>query len=344
MVSQIKQNSLLKGKAHFASLTSWIWTWKSLPVWSWIRAADLFRNGHYQRAAKLYRKGLDRHRTHPARNCALMDLARCLYADNKFIEAEKTLRQLSGTLPNSKRVQKALFTLQLRMGLSLDAAWTMRRACRYIMLDEELIGLYLFAVVENRGPHFLLKEVMQFVESLKKAGKSTPLIQAAEIRLVLDTQGYAPKILKKLETIVDVEGAPVEAVILGAEALLKAGKVASARRLLRRALASDSHHPRVLSLFAETYLQAGSFYNVSYALQLAQDACTHSAWRSPREVHVLAEAFFHNEDTLAALATAERARQEGSRLMGTYRDAEALESLIHTLQEDISSEEYQKAS
>ena len=331
--------SPLVGKTNFSSLKTWLLTWRSLPVFSWIRAAELYRLGRFAEAAQFYRKGLDRHPNHPAKHCAMIDLARCLYADGKIGEAEQYLRQLVTKIPHSRTAHTTLFLLQLRSGQLLDAAWTMRRACRYIVPEPELIGLYLFCVVENGGPNFLLKEALQFADSTEGTGKGTPLMRAGRLRLKLERNGYPRNVLKELETLSDEHVDDVELSLLAADALLRGGKIASARRLLRTALQNDPTHPRVLSLFAETYLLAGSFYNPQFALQLASEACKRSGWKSPREMHILAEVFFHLGDTLSALATAERARQEGTRLLGTYRDASALERLISTLREDLKSDQ-----
>ena len=54
-------------------------------------------------------------------------------------------------------------------------------------------------------------------------------------------------------------------------------------------------------------------------------------------MHVLAECYFHLDDTLSALATAERAREEGNRLLGTYRDAVILEKFIDTLRAELET-------
>ncbi|MCB0331223.1 MAG: tetratricopeptide repeat protein [Bdellovibrionales bacterium] len=321
-----------------SSIKTWLLTWKTLPVWSWIRAAELYRQGRFPEAATMYKKGLERYPQHPARHCATIDLARCLFADGKIQEAEQYLRQLVAQIPSSRTAHKALFLFQLRIGHTLDAAWTMRRALRSIVPEPELIGLYLYCVVENGGPEFLLKEAERLVKSAKKAGRETPLMRAAEQKRDLLMKGYSPHVLKKLEEIANEHPEDVEIGILAAGSLREAGKVASARRVLRRALHKDPTHPRVLSLFSETYLLSGSFYNPEFALQLATEACKRTNWRSPREMHILAEVFFHCGDPLTALATAERAKEEGSRLLGTYRDTAALDRLIEELNESLSKD------
>ena len=48
----------------------------------------------------------------------------------------------------------------------------------------------------------------------------------------------------------------------------------------------------------------------------------------------LAETYYHLDDRISALIIAQKAKEEGSRLMGTYRDAAVLDRLI----EHLSSE------
>jgi len=78
-------------------------------------------------------------------------------------------------------------------------------------------------------------------------------------------------------------------------------------------------------------MKAGPFYNGEYAKQLAIGACQLTNWSSPREMHLLAEAYYHTGDKISALVVASKAKQAGTRLMGTYRDVRVLEQLIESL-------------
>ena len=329
----------------YIAVKNWIFNWKTLPVWSWIRAADLYNRGFFEQAARLYKKGIAAYPNHPAINCALMDLSICFQKMGKISEAEVVLKKLSQKLPHSKRVQKALFKLQLRSGLLLDAAWTLRRAVKNITPDAEMVELYFYCVVDNGGPAFLLKEVLQLVRAIKNAGQETTLMKAAAYRLALQSNGFKNlEVASDLELLADFVDAPIEVSLLAADSLLKFDKVAAARRLLRKALVIEPNHPRVLSLFAQTYIHAGSLYNASYATQLAQNACSFSNWKSPRDMHILAECYSHSDDSLSALATAEKAKREGSRLLGSYKDSDSLDILIAHLKEDIKNEKREQTA
>ena len=135
----------------------------------------------------------------------------------------------------------------------------------------------------------------------------------------------------ELESICEAEQCPAEALILLAKVLLDEEKVAQARRLLRRALAVLPDNPCILSLLAKSYLVGGPLYNAEYAKQLATQACQKAEWSSPRDMHILAESFYHSGDKVSALIIASKAREEGNRLLGSYRDVKSLDELIDSL-------------
>ena len=84
-------------------------------------------------------------------------------------------------------------------------------------------------------------------------------------------------------------------------------------------------------MLAETYLRSGTMYNAAFGKQLATQACIATNWLSPREMHVLAEAYYHTGDKLAALLTASKAKQAGSGLVGQYAKSHHLDQLIESL-------------
>ena len=123
----------------------------------------------------------------------------------------------------------------------------------------------------------------------------------------------------------------LEDIMLFSEVLLEEDKVAYARQQLRRALVVAPEHPRLLSLFAQSYLKSGPFYNPEYAKQLATQACQSSGWESPREMHILADSYFHEGDKVFALLVASKAKQVGNKLLGAYRGVKTLDKLIEDL-------------
>jgi len=309
----------------------WWKTWKTLPILPWIKGAVFFRAGKYQLAIKSYEKGIKNYKKHPARYCARMDLAYCLFKEKKFEEAEKHLKYVISALPRSKEAYIRLAKLQIWIGHSLDAAWTIRRALNTLPLSAELAELFLYAVLDNGGPPFLLQEAVQAVTALSKEERQEKSLLAVRARFLL-TRGKKEKALKVLEKIVSEEAPAFDSLLIYAGELLEDNQVERARIFLHRALKKSPEHPRVLSLLAESYLKSGSNYNAEYALQLATQACQSSKWLSPREMHILAEAYYHQSDKMSALIIATRARQEGDRLLGTYPQSAVLDQLIDNIE------------
>jgi len=310
---------------------TWWKTWKTLPVAPWVKAAAYYRAGDFSQAALHYEKGIATYKDHPALNCARIDLAYCLFREKQFELAESQLKGVTASLPHSREAHLRLARLQLWIGRTLDAAWTIRRASREMQLDGELLGLFIYSIVQNGGPGFLLREAFEQLALLPKEETTDPLLRAAQARLALIKDIEHSKARTCLSEISEAENAPVEAVILHSEMLLQEDDVATARKLLRQALNMQANHPRILSLLAESYLKSGPFFQADYARQLSITACQNSGWLSPQEMHTLAEAYFYSNDRVTALVVANKAKQEGSRLLGTYRDSADLEKLIDNI-------------
>ncbi len=310
-------------------ILKWWRNWKTFPVLSWVRAAALYRAGKFQQAEKLYIRGLDRHYDHPAHLCARLDLAYCLFRNGKLEEAEKELKFVVARSQSSREAVLRLARLQMWTGRSLDAAWTLKRA-KPKANDTEFLALLLFAVLDNGGPRHLLDETVKFLGALPEEERNNAKVQAVMSRLKIVT-GDRAKGLTELESVAIKNDAPFEAILLFAESLLEDAKVAHARLELRRALSLEANHPRVLSLMAEAYLKSGPYYNPEYASQLATSACQNSNWLSAREMHVLAESYYHTNDSVSALIMARKAKNTGSKLMGEYRYVRELDQLIENL-------------
>lgn len=315
-----------------AVVRRWWATWRTLPVASWVKAANLYREGNFAEAEVYYARGLQRYANHPAQFCARLDYAYCLFKSRKFGEAEKQLRTVISGLPKTAEGYLRLARLQLWTGHSLDAAWTARRAISEIGVSPDLAALFLYSVVENGGPQYLLREALRAADELEldRDHAAARKLNAARARQAyIETRSDGA--FKDIGDCAQDKDAPFEAILMYAETLLDEDRVAEARQELRRALGSAPEHPRVLSLLAETYLRSGVFYEPNYAQQLAATACQCTNWQSPREMHILAEAYYHSGDKIAALVTASKAKQVGSRLMGEYKDVKNLDRLIESL-------------
>jgi tetratricopeptide (TPR) repeat protein len=317
----------------------WWQTWHTLPIFSWLKGANLYREGRYREAIRHYQRGLNRYPDHPANVCARLDLAYCYFHMGLMKEAEEELRYTTTRSPDTREAQLRLAQFQLWNGRSLESAWTLKRALKRMEPDQELAATFLMAVLDNGGPCYLLKEAKQVVEKVEQDegpdDHSRQRLEIAKARLMI-FEGQKKEGYTDLYRLASQHEAPIEAIVAVSELLVKEGKIAFARQFLRRGLQLSPTYPRLLGLFAETYLCSGAFYSPDFAVQLASKACQNSLWASPREIHVLAEAYFHAGDRMSALLMASKAKEEGTRLLGAYRDVKSLDKLIESLSGTIS--------
>ena len=307
----------------------WWATWGTLPVRSWVKAASLYKDGKYSEAVEHYKKGLETHGRHPARFCARMDLAYCLFRTHKFEEAEAHLRCVVENIPQSREANLRLAQLYTWSGNHARAALTLREAVNHAPTDEDLIARFLLAALENGGPAKLLHEAVAALFNLDVKQLGHGRLEVARAALAVH-RGETDKGLAMLLAIASRPAAPFEAHVLCGRLMLQEGKVAEARTHLTHALSMSPHHPIVLSLLAQSYLVPGTTYAPDFACQVGTQACQNSGWANPFDMHVLAQAFYHAGDKMSALLIASKAKEVGSRL-GVFRDAETIDQLIATL-------------
>jgi len=309
----------------------WWNTWHTLPVLAWVRAAALYRTGHYQEAERHYLSGLQKYTDHPASLCARLDLSYCLFKTGDLEESERHLRYVTTRAPENREAFMRLARLQMWTGHAVEAAWTMRRALQKGQLDSEIVATFLLAVLDAEGPVYLLSEAMQYAQGLSDAApEQCDRLKLAFARFDI-AHGEYEKGRAAIAEMACRENAIFEAILYFSEILVKEGKIAHARRQLRRAMSASAEHPRLLSVLAQSYLKSGPFYNPEFARQHATKACQATRWMSPREMHVMAEAYFHTGDKISALLIASRAKQAGNRLMGSYPESRNLDQLIESL-------------
>jgi hypothetical protein len=217
------------------------------------------------------------------------------------------------------------------MGRTLDAAWALKRARKQLKLDAELTGYFLYSALESEAPSHVLKDAVEATLALDSLS-THPLLEASRLWLSQKKDpSRSEEILAELEALCAEEKCPVEVTLIFGEILLSLSMSARSLLHLRKALCSFPKHPRLLSLIALSYLNSGDSYNHEFATQLALSACQATKWSSARELHVLAEAYYHSGDKMTALIVASKAKDEGRRLLGSYRDQNGLEELIQTL-------------
>lgn len=308
----------------------WWKTWKTFPVKPWVKAASYYRSGHFKEAENFYIEGLRKYVKHPARFSARLDLAFCFFKNRKYDEAREQLERVIVEEPRIKEAYVRLARLQMWLGHSVEAAWTLRRALQILQADGELVGLFILSALENYSTQQFVTEGLSHYRKLPLIEQSHPLLQLAIAKKdIIDDKVQRP--WKPIHNLLTGELQTVEAMIYHAELLFKSEDLVQARHQLQRALSYRPDNPQVLYLLAKIYLAEGEIYNPSFALQLAQNSCQNSGWKNPKGLHVLADCYSHLGDKMSALLIASRAKDVSTSLLGSYSDGNKLEKMISEL-------------
>lgn len=308
---------------------NWLYAWRTVPVWNWIRASSLYKNGQFETAAAYYMKGMNRN--HPAKIHALADAGFCYFKLNDLKKAEECLRKVIELDPAHASASMLLAKVLHRCGRACEAAQILRESFLHEEPDIERLGFFLYTVIEYDGPSYFIDEALKRSSNETRIGiDSSDLMQLAIAALLIKSKKFHRASLI-LDNAISKHSCAVEAFILKAELLMHRYEIEEAIHILQEGFAVDPNHPRALSLMAELYLKAGDTFNAEYAGQLALKACQNSAWRSVRELHVLAECYYHAGARAEALMLANSARELETRTYGSYKNTVHLERLIESL-------------
>jgi len=300
-----------------------------MPVSTWIEGAQLYQKGEFQKAAELYKQGLASHPESRAKINALLDISHCLFRLQQFDEAEMYLRQATSSFPDVREAYVRLVRLQLWLGYSSEALWTMRLCIQRIPVDPELVALFINAVVDSGAEEAAVQEAHSLLQRVHCDAGGFPGLEVARARLTL-ANSQCVQSRGELSKLAALDRGPFDAVVAYAEVLVGEGKLAYARHHLHRALTVAPEHPKVLRLLALSYLHEGALFEPEYAVQLAVRACQVTGWRGIHELYILAQAYIAQDDKAAALMAATRAKTIASRLIGGHPGVDKLERYLQS--------------
>lgn len=317
-------------------ICKWLWVWGTLPVKSWVEGARFYKEGQFDKAARFYEQGLTSHSNHPASVSAALDLAYCYQRLGRITQAEDVLKNVVSSHPSLIDAHGRLARVKLTLGKAADAVVILRRAIVEHGFSTELVALLIGAYVENELlPRNVGSELREIVDGLSVEAKSDPKLEVALVRWALkDEQNDRVANLEKLKALAEKSGAHIDAIVAWSEELLADGKLEEARLQIGRLVKANCEISRMYSLLAETYLADGGSFEPMYAVQHAVKACQLSGWASPRELHVLAESYYHAEDKMGALLVASKALDLGRKQIGVYPRTTRLQKLVDSLQEE----------
>lgn len=292
-------------------IVEWYRMWQTLPVTPWLRAADAFINKDFKLAVEYYQRGLAKKPNHPARHCAVMDLAYCRYRTGGLEEANELLSSLTS---QSVALRDA-YLLQAKIsdffGKAESALQIVSDGLMLFPDDLKLMLAYLHTSLFNGLYHARLGEIREHILTLKRTllldDDRQVLIDSALAHYELrcgDGEGAERMIARVLAT----GRAPHEIVLLRGERLLAQRRVLQAREQLGRVMRMAPRNPRPVRLLAESYLLPEEFHEPDYAEQLATLACKMTNWKNVECVDLLSRVYDEKGDTSTAELLGERCR------------------------------------
>ncbi len=272
----------------------WYRHWGTLPVLSWIRAADLFRNGDYISAVSFYEAGLKKHLSHPAKDCAQFDLAYCYYRIGKLDLARTLLAELVQKRVDLKEAYLLLSRIRKITGHIVSSRVVLELANQIFYQDAQVLSCLAHASVFTDLSDDEIDNIKYNLLDLKNEvdlQDSNYLHIETALANIEIRRGDLKKGERLLSRVLSTGEAPYEAILIRAQRLLETGRLVIARNQLERVAAACPRDPKPLILLARSYLRTGVDYNLAWAKQLTQSACQLSNWQNAECLSLLSRIY-----------------------------------------------------
>lgn len=262
----------------------WWKLWKSLPVFTWIKASEHYRKGEYKKAAELYLLGIEKKPSHKAIDCACLDYSYCLYKLSRY---EESIKQLELLVERSVLIEE-VYTLLIKqyciLGLSHLSSEVLEKAKVLIPESVNLRTLALEVAIANDPNLQNILVLKSDVERLREK-----LLLDDERMLLVDTalahfefaHGDLSLADQMIARLLATGKAPFEVHLMRAERFIENGRIFHAREQLRKASLIRPRDPRADLLLAKSYLLPGSFCEPKWAVDLSLQACKKTNWQNP---------------------------------------------------------------
>jgi tetratricopeptide (TPR) repeat protein len=285
----------------------WFQVWKCLPVLSWVKAAQFYKNSDFVSAKRCYQDGIKKYPKHKAADLARLDLAYCYYRDGELEDALVELQQIV----DSKAVKKCsedvyylLSRINYVLGNEREQLDYLRKGAKLFPDSVKIWTFYLHSLAGHscKAHNSIIAEahfVKEYVEDLRRPLAITDAnldkldTAIAHFMLVFDDMELGESMISR---VLAGNTAPYEAILIRGSRLLESDRVLLARQQLTRAMGIDPRDPVPVRLLAESYMIEGQFYNVHWAEQLANSSCKISSWKNQKSLETLKRAYSEVEE------------------------------------------------
>ncbi|MBP9837283.1 MAG: hypothetical protein KBC84_01070 [Proteobacteria bacterium] len=289
----------------------WVKRWKTVPVFSWLRAADCFLKKDFVSAAIHYNRGINKIKEHPALFCAKLDYAYCLYRTGELNEPLKILNRMCLELTPHRDCYLLGAKINYYLGKFDSAAMIIKNGLILFPLDISLLCSMVHYTIFNKGEISSIEEYISTLASLKRTisldDARQQLIDTAVSHYHLYSENFeeGERILAR---VLAAGNAPYEAVYIKAERLFDLGRIIPAREQLSRAIRLAPRSPYPQRLLAESYLLDTEFAEPEWAVQFALKSVKLSNWKNITCLQTLIKAYQRNNDHTTAELVEERCK------------------------------------
>lgn len=319
--------------ATLSVIVQWWRIWKTLPVWSWLVAAEHFRRGEFYASSQHYKKGLARFHNHKVAPYARFDYAYCLYRLNDFLTARQ---ELYLTIKKNAQIKDAyllLAKIEGALGNSIGQANVLKACLRHFPQETQVVCAYLECLLALELTDAVTREIRDCLFQLrnqKLSSEADSLLVDAVLARYEVTYGEYRLGEQLLARVLATGTAPIEAIVLRGEILLEEGRIFNAREQFRRALEISPRDARAAMFLARTYLHGDTPEDKLYSVQLATLACQRSHWMNSECLQILVQAY----QATGEQASAQLIRERANRLqLKKLINVDEIKSLRQTIQE-----------
>lgn len=270
----------------------WWKLWKSIPVFSWIRAAEFYRKGDYQKAADLYADGISKNQKSKALHYATLDYSYCLYQLGRY---EESVEALERVIKAGVQIEEA-YTLLVKqysiLGSSSLSYEVLLQASEVFPKNAQILSGLLEASVKSESD---IKKILKIKDELEQLREKIELND--ERLMIIDSSiayfefvhGDLQLADQMISRLLATTQAPYQVYLMRAERFMDKGRVFHAREQFRKASRLRPADPRASMMLARTYMAAGDFCEPQSAADIALEVCKKTNWKNPEAVWLLAE-------------------------------------------------------
>lgn len=280
----------------------WQKTWHTMPVFDWVKAANLYKKGQYYHAAKLYKKGMESHSHHIAFKSAQNDYLICLMKTGEYLLCASYLERLVSDDNCEQKYLLQLASIYLRFGEVKKRQELLIKCVQKYGIDEFNIAQIIHSSIDAGEINYFSSKLRLSLGKIKKNIFINTAISRWNYQLNMSAANRAT-----IANLAAQSNAPLEAQLIYADILRQEDRYDYARKHYVKAMVIAPRDPRPYIGNAKCLLYLGLEHHINSALGMALEAVRLSCWKNHMALQILAECYVKTGDKITALMVADLA-------------------------------------